>query len=158
MKYLILFLLLCSCGTETGNPISEDDSGQALPGDGITYFTLTTADNICDKLIECYGEITDVSACIEKLKTIDGFDTALDLEDDYSNFNDIYLDEKNSVFTINSDYNQQCQSDINGLTCSDSEVINAYDSASPNDYSNVPNIIPVGSGSCQDVLSKASLL
>ena len=153
MKYLLLIFLFLSCGTETGNPIEEDDSGQALPGDSVDYFTFNLADNVCDKLIECYSEVSDVSACIQKVLSVDGFDLALNLSSTYSDLNEIYTDEKNSTISKNSTESSQCIADIKALSCSDSEVINAFDSSSPNDYSNTANMVPTNAGSCQDALS-----
>ena len=152
MKYLLLVFLFIGCGTETGNPIQE---GSVMPGDSTNSDLLTyrLADNVCDKLIECYDEVTSVSDCINQVLSVDGFDDALDLNSSYSNLREIFNDERDSVLTSNSTEAAQCITDINALSCSDSEVINAFNSSSPNDYSNTPNIVPTNAGSCQDALS-----
>ena len=150
MKYLLLVFLFIGCGTETGNPIQ---GGGLFQGGQVSLFTYRLAESVCEKLIECYDEVISVNDCIKEVEDIDGFDIALNLDSNYTDLNDIYIDESGSVITSSSTEAAQCITDINALSCSDSEVINAFNSSSPNDYSNTANIVPTNAGSCQDALS-----
>lgn len=151
----IVFIVFSSCGTETGNPVKTteligDDPSQ---GQADKYFISRLSDEICSKLVECFSDFTTTSSCRNIIEDLDGFDAALNLNTSYTDLNDIYADEQTGELTVSQTEADQCESDINGLSCSDSEVTSAYSDSSSGDYSNLDNIIPVGSGSCQDALS-----
>lgn len=152
-KYFLILLLLCGCGTETGNPINSGEFSSGTNEDTV-YFSNTLAETICNKLIACFSDITDLTSCKEEIENETGFDSALSLGSSYSSLELILEAEKTSKIALNSTESAQCKTDIENLNCSDSEVINAYDSSSPSDYSQVANIIPVNAGSCQDAFNE----
>lgn len=149
MKYLFFILyFLMSCGTEVGNPIQDGNLQAGEPTGATTVFPILQS--ICDKVSECYS--VDLEVCATSSLLVDGFDSVLNLgTTNYTNLQEIVDDELLGVISANSTFETQCQSDIENLLCSDSEVIAAYNPAAPNDYSSMFRIIPIGGGSCQDV-------
>ena len=164
MKIWILFFLLfnAGCGTEVGNPLTdnlsntdEDDNNGTPSGDDSASFTTSAAQikNVaCKKLVECYGTYFDQDSCENNISGVDGFDTSFGLDSfDYADFSEIEEAEGNDEIEANSTYTTQCVSDIEALSCSDSEVINAFDSSNSSDFSNTYEVIPTRSGSCNDL-------
>ena len=148
MKLLLLALVLIftSCGTETGNPATESDLSS---GDNESSYAESLSSKICSKLVACFSEITSTSDCMTEINDENGFDTALG-NSDYNTLSEFISAESNGSIVKNQTEATQCLSDIENLACSDTEVTSAFSSSSPNDYSNIANIVSIGSGSCQD--------
>ena len=146
---LITLSLFIGCGTETGNP-NNQDSGASLGASELGTYAYNLLGLSCDKLVECYS--IDKDNCKNGILTQDNFDASFGLNSsDYSTFRDIIDAEvEGGISVTDAGAFTQCQTDINALACSDSEVLNAYDASDSGNYSNAYNLIPVGSGSCQD--------
>lgn len=153
---LIIFLLFNGCGTEVGNPIKE----ATVPGSGEVQDPLTLTSSalrgkVCDKLVECFPSQFNADNCANIINNVDGFDDAFNLNNSsYNDYEDIEEAEKNELIEVSSTEGTQCQDDIEALSCTDSEVINAYDESNSSDYTQLYNIIPIGSGSCQDTFTE----
>lgn len=147
MRLLLLLLLLVGCGTETGNPITP--SSPASGEDGTTTSTEGILEKVCEKIESCYS--VKESTCKTNTLEEDGFDDAFDIAD-YDDLQAIVDAETAGDLSVTSTSAvTQCKTDIENLSCSDSEVVNAYSTSSPNDYSNMADIIPTNAGSCQDI-------
>lgn len=146
----LILLLFISCGTETGNPLVQDAT-LTVDEDARVTTAYTVIENVCNKLKDCYN--VAYVTCVNKSVLEDNFDSALGLNTgDYSNYNDILNAEVNNSLSVNdSAAASQCANDIKNLSCSDTEVVDAYDTNNQSDYSNVYKLIPVGAGSCQDI-------
>ena len=151
---------MLSCGTEVGNPLTvfqsgTDDSDEPENNDSdasLTTFSANLEVVVCTKLSECYASTLTEKNCLSAIPAVDGFDIELGLVGaNYNSLSDVKTAESNSLITPNSTSSAQCLNDIKALTCTDSEVINAYDISNPTDYSNLYLITPVGAGSCNDV-------
>lgn len=160
-KLLLIFLFLnISCGTEVGNPLVDLNAGNGDDNSGdpsqdnsgnLTSFSSQLKTRMCEKLVECYSSTIIQTECENSISDVDGFDSELGLDpSDYSMYSEIQEDEDADHIIANSIYSLQCLEDINDLICSDAEVINAYNSSAPSDYSSTFEIIPAGSGSCND--------
>ncbi|MEM7646711.1 MAG: hypothetical protein AAF203_07375 [Pseudomonadota bacterium] len=149
MMRLLLCLLLTAClndGTDTGNPgLIEGD-----PMDGVTSSFLTQfADSICMRLGECEGG--PLSGCRSDLFDQDNIDTEIGVGDlDYPTLGDINTAQVMGDLTGNTDDLITCIQDIEALSCSDSDVMNAYDPMASNPYVGVATIIP---GTCSTILT-----
>ena len=152
---LIIFSLLfiVSCGTETGNPVrpSELNSTPTVDEDSKTTVSYSLLAKICSKLKDCYT--VSEETCISSSLSSDGFDAAYNLNTStYSTLLQIVNDEKDGKISIQNETSKnQCEADIDALTCSDNEIQNAYEVSAPSDFSNTDQAVPVGAGSCQDI-------
>jgi hypothetical protein len=150
---LILLMFLSSCGTETGNPIIDNLTGSPAQDDStnISSYSSSLVGTICTKLVSCHSSFLTLDNCLVGTKVQSNLDTELGLTDgDYSTYQDIIDAESNSSLTTNNTEAIQCLADISIFTCSDANVLNAFNAGSPTDFSNVYKIIPTGAGSCND--------
>ena len=135
-----------SCGTETGNPTGASQ----------TLSTPLTAaesirDALCERLVECHSGLT-VADCLAGVNAATNIDTELGLSAGvYSSYSAIITAERNVEITAASSPSAACTVLIDALECTDPAVQAAYDSGSPDDFSNVAPMIPGASGSCPDV-------
>ncbi len=157
-RYLwpLIFIILISCGTETGNPFttSSGNSGEAPVSDGTTTMIYQVVVSSCKKIAQCYSSNLSESTCISKVLSDGKFDTELGLSDGiYNTTQEMINAETANSITPNQSESDQCKADISALNCSDSEVVNAYDISSPNDFGSLFEIIPTGAGSCNDIFN-----
>jgi hypothetical protein len=149
---LIIMFILISCGTETGNPLTEPQTsiGEDSPSTK-SGLVLSVA---CNKLYECYSGYITLSNCEIGIFAQDNFDTVLGLIDGiYLTASEIVAAEVGGKISGNQNELSQCLTDINSLSCSDNEVVNSFDINSSTDYSNAFQIIPTGAGSCNDIFN-----
>lgn len=166
MKGLLLLfsILVFSCGTETGNPLTSLTSGDNNynspnadndSGELQSTKSFLIAKAVCEKIKNCYLVATAGLDCEEVILGLEGFDENLGLPaDSYYDLAALMTAEADDRVTVDSNANTQCLMDLDDLSCSDSEVVNAYDSSNPTDYSNFALMLPQTSGSCSDVLEE----
>ena len=164
MKILLLLfsILIFSCGTETGNPLTsltsgDNDNGDPNAGNDSGELQSTKsfliAKSVCEKIKNCYPSTTADLNCEEDILGLEGFDENLGLPaGSYYDLTALMTAESDGRVTVDSNANTQCLTDLDDLSCSDSEVLNSYDSSNPTDYSNFALMLPQTSGSCSDVL------
>ncbi len=157
MKYLIIILLLISCGTEVGNPWDDSDDGgeggfNDVPVDDETsLFVEKLVSTTCSKLASCFPDTVTISVCHASIEAIDGFDERLGLGSSYSDLSDIEEAEEAETIISDSDYSKSCLDEIDSLACGDPEVVLSFDETSPSDYSNTFEIISSSSTNCVNV-------
>lgn len=166
MKVLLLLIsfFVFSCGTETGNPLTSltsGDNNNSDPNAGNDSGELQStksfliAKAVCEKIKSCYPLAADDLNCEEDILGLEGFDENLGLAaDSYYDLAALMTAESDDRLTVDSNANTQCLTDLENLSCSDSEVLNAYDSSNSTDYSNFALMLPQTSGSCSDVLEE----
>jgi hypothetical protein len=153
LLFIICYLFLFSCGTETGNPITKTSNGNPDAGaDQESTASELVFGKSCDILFSCYPSSMTLSSCGVSFLAQDGFDTVLGITDGlYVTGKEIVDAERSESLTPNTTEFDQCLADIGNLSCSDNEVVNAFDDSNPSDFSNAFKIIPTGSGSCNDI-------
>lgn len=158
IKLVLILLLAVSCGTETGNPAKPTEYSGHTPspsqGDASSYNLEEVLETICGKLASCSNKTLTKTDCKVGVKTNTQFDTEFGLTDGtYADYAAMITAQSNNTLTSKYTESAQCLTDINNLSCSDNEITNAWNSASPNDFSNAHEIVPAGSGSCGDMLN-----
>ena len=142
--FLLIFILLLGCGTEVGNPLTEytsgtdngEDDANSVPSDDEDHPLVA---RVCGTLTRCYPSLKD-QECREHILDVDKFDTRLGLDkDNYQNLKEITLDTNLVVNTVNA---EACLVSIEQLSCSDSEIISAYNENNPDRFDNTYKVIP----------------
>ena len=148
LKILILFyvILLSGClkGTGSGNPLV----GTPIDNDGSirTVYGTQLRNNICLLILSCSTGL-DINDCKTSIGELTTYAPKLGLTDALT-FEEIIDEEYSENITANSDASELCDQGVSAFDCSDPEVINAYDNALANPYTNSDQLlIPA----CEDV-------
>lgn len=161
----LLILLLASynnCnpsgkGTEIGNPWSVPNSG--TPASGSTTVPLAVQstevlDGACVTLVRCNPSLT-LSNCETGLLGAPNVVLALGLPaGSYSSLSAAQTAEAQGTVTVNSSALSNCLMDLSALSCSSSNVMNAYISTAPDltsAFVNGAEIFPNKPGSCSNL-------
>ena len=147
MKRILIWnlILILSCGTETGNPVHNSD----LDNNNDESFSSLLLQEICEKQTSCFIQNP---SCSNLLRLQDGFDIKFGLNSSiYSTFEGIFEAVNSGEITININNQSQCLKDIKALSCTDTEVQEAFNSSNSSDYTNSYKIIPTTSNSCNDL-------
>lgn len=107
---------------------------------------------ICFKLASCHSGVLTQATCESAILNEDDFDTEYGLNSaDYSTYQEIINADSAAIITGDETSFSQCVSDITDLSCDDAEVLDAFDTNDPTNFTNAYKIIPVGAGSCNDL-------
>ena len=155
---LILAGLSSGCGgTEAGNPNVSTASANSSPGSSgssnATDTSVTEAslvqNALCAKLSSCFPSLSAMQ-CQLGIGNTPGFGSALGVSaGGPSTLSSVSSAEQSGTLTASSANATRCESDIAALGCS--TVSQDYSTSAPNDFSEVPNLIPTSGTSCAGV-------
>lgn len=108
-------------GTDTGNPFHDPPSPEL-------------SNYICQKFSSCFGLIEE--SCQTELLTAANLTTGLGLDiGQYPDLKAVNSAVSNGTLSESQEKFYSCASAISDLACSSALVVNSYDSASPDDFS-----------------------
>ena len=126
-------------GTVTGNPLTPTNASSEI------LFA------ICSVLDRCQAQVP-FNTCMTGVAATDGIGVTLGLPAGaYDPYSSIETAEANGKLAANLTNTNTCIDTINNLSCTNPNVLNAYNPANPNPFAGVPGMVPTQS--CGQVFS-----
>jgi hypothetical protein len=151
MPLAVLFLaVLWANYTSCSSNVDFGSRGNTILGNPNNATAAKVLAAACQVISACHG-VSRVD-CENGLLNMDGIDAVLGLPPgDYGSASEMLQAEESGAIDVNSSATTACATEIKALSCGDSTVQGAYDSAGTNPYSGVVSMIPQTPGSCPEV-------
>ncbi|MGZ3803610.1 MAG: hypothetical protein ACXVB4_05335 [Pseudobdellovibrionaceae bacterium] len=153
---LVTALLIPLLITLAYNGCSESVSkGTSTVGNPLTSVTNKLLLAVCEVIQRCHTGV-DSNLCQTGVLATSGFATPLGLPGTYTTYSSILQGEENGALVGNQTQANVCQGSLETLSCSDANVIAAYDPSLANPFAGSPNMIP-GSSCSQTLIPQVNL-
>ncbi|MGZ3800979.1 MAG: hypothetical protein ACXVCA_11515 [Bdellovibrio sp.] len=140
---LLVTLAYNGCGESVSN-------GTSTVGNPLASVTNKILVAVCDVIQRCHSEV-DTKLCQNGVLATSGFATPLGIPASYTTYSSILQGEANGALLGNENQANVCQGSLETLSCSDPNVVAAYDPSLANPFAGSPNMIP--SSSCSQTLT-----
>ncbi len=149
LKTFLIFFMLTSCGTDTGNPsVTSSNPPQNLISGP---FTTQLANIMCQRLTQCFSPAP--TNCNSQIMSESHISSSLSLnENTYKNLNEIQTAIDSKVLSVNTEKINTCMNSIYNLNCQSTTIQSAYNNSDVENISEIWRLLQV-STSCQQIFN-----